>query len=285
MSTLWSDKPTVKLIADTVWKDCPRISTFELKYWRPLLPEMNTHRVFSRNAASSRAQSFEKRCNAVFEQPKVPAHWNQEQKGMVGGEEFSDDVKDFINQSIRNLAQETVIRLDQLNKQVKLMSGHEIHKQYLNRYLEPFTEVTQLVTSVEWDNFFKLRLAPDAQPEMQDIARQMKKLLDSHKPRESEIHLPYIMDGDRIRFPLDLEKLAVARCARVSYRAYDGRYQIEKDLALYDRLLKAGHMSPFEHVAFASEPEGHFYNLVGWKSLRYELEHDNADLRSEGGRN
>ena len=270
---MWKNKPEVKIIADSVNIIGERITTFELKYWRPILPEMNTHRVFSRNAASSRAQSFTQRCKDIWTDPHVPAHWNAEQPGMVGGEEFSPEVQDYINERIKELARNNVHFLRELNKQVKERTGLEIHKQYLNRYLEPFTTVTQLVTSTEWNNFFKLRLAEDAQPEIKDMAMEMFTLLNQNNPVRTEKHLPYIQYEEMQGLTFDeLIKISVARCARVSYKPYSGESDFQRDLRLYHRLLNNGHMSPFEHIAF-SAPNQQYYNLMGWRSLRYEIEH------------
>jgi thymidylate synthase ThyX len=53
-------------------------------------------------------------------------------------------------------------------------------------------------------------------------------------------------------------KIATARCARTSYDNFDGTGQdFDKDVALHDTLLKAKHMSPFEHCAVAMSAEDH----------------------------
>ena len=43
------------IVADSISEAGKRITTFELEFPRFILPEFNTHRLFSRNAASSRA--------------------------------------------------------------------------------------------------------------------------------------------------------------------------------------------------------------------------------------
>lgn len=260
----------VQILADSVY-DGKRITTFQLRYWRPILVEMNTHRAFSRNASSSRAQSFDKRIAQILHDPALPNHWNAEQPGMTGGEEFDQKTKDFINQSIKDLATFTVNYLDELNQEVWDRTGKEIHKQYLNRYLEPFTYTNQVLTATDWDNFFKLRMAEDAQPEFKDLATEIFYQLQENIPNQTNIHLPYVTVEERDQYPLDIcKKIAVARCARVSYRAYGGKYVVEKDLELFNRLWLAGHYSPFEHIATADS--GRFFNLNGWRSYRYDLE-------------
>lgn len=269
---MYLTEPEVKIIEDSVNTQGNRLTTFELKYWRPLLPEMNTHRVFSRNAASSRAQSFEDRCEFIRYNPTLPKHWNAERLGMRGGEEFPEEIKDYINDSISDLSRIVVDTLQHVNEEVKQRTGYEIHKQYLNRYLEPFTRVTQLVSSTEWDNFFSLRISDDAQPEMKDLAVRMKEGMDKSIPVERSLHLPYITKEEREELPREeCIEIAVARCARVCYKPYEGEQDKAKDLRLYSRLMAGRHWSPFEHIAFA-DPDGMFpnehRNFTGWAQLR-----------------
>ena len=264
--------PQVSLIADSINEMGDRLSTFELKYWRPILPEMNTHRVFSRNAASSRAESFDRRCRKIMESVWCPAHWNAEQRGMMGGDEFFDDAKDVINNRIAKLAEYVIKELKTLDDDVYWATGNRIHKQYLNRYLEPFIPVTQLVSATDWENFFKLRLAPDAQPEIRDVAKKMKELLDTHVPQKREVHLPYITDELRKQLKgEDALKVSVARCARVSYGSTFDEKSLDRDIRLFEQLRTHGHWSPFEHIAFADPhdmcPEGH-RNYTGWVQYR-----------------
>ena len=260
----------VQILADSVYNG-KRITTFQLRYWRPILVEMNTHRAFSKNASSSRAQSFDKRIDQILHDPALPNHWNAEQPGMTGGEEFDQKTKDFINLKIQQLAGLTADFIKELNQEVWNKTGKEIHKQYLNRYLEPFTYTNQVLTATDWDNFFKLRMAEDAQPEFKDLATEIFYQLQENIPNQTNIHLPYVTAEEKDHYPLDIcKKIAVARCARVSYRAYGGKYVVEKDLELFNRLWLAGHYSPFEHIATADS--GRFFNLNGWRSYRYDLD-------------
>lgn len=267
-------EPEVKIIADSVCDT--RLTTFQVKYWRPILPEMNTHRAFSRNAASSRAMAFSKRCDQVREEAWTPSHWNAEQKGMVGGEEFSDDVKQIINADIQKLANATANYLEELDGKIQRITGKSIHKQYLNRYLEPFIPVVQLISATDWDNFFMLRMAEDAQPEIRDVATKMFYLLKENTPKDvpvGEWHLPYVTDEELKEYGLETSKwISAARCARVSYKPYDGHTKLENDLALAKRLKNNGHMSPFEHVAQADPTHhGNQANYVGWLQMRHQF--------------
>ena len=264
-------KPEVKIIADSIAHDAPRLTTFQVKYWRPLLAETNTHRVFSRNASSSRARSFESMCDEAVTETFCPAHWNHEQKGMQGGAEFDEEIKAFIDGKIQDLADITVQHIKNIDEEVYARTGHHIHKQYLNRYTEPFRPVIQLITATEWRNWNKLRISDLAQPEIMDLANLMSAVRANAQPTvltDKGWHLPYIIPSEWERFDIDtLKKLSVARCARVSYGT-SYKADVERDIALHDRLLKNGHLSPFEHVATPSFDKTLERNLKGWIQYR-----------------
>jgi hypothetical protein len=59
---------------------------------RFVLAEMNTHRAFSRNSASSRAIPVQKIIDRVTNDPAWPVVWPKEQAGMQGGEEHDEEV-------------------------------------------------------------------------------------------------------------------------------------------------------------------------------------------------
>ena len=129
-----------------------------------------------------------------------------------------------------------------------------LHKQHANRAIEGFTTVKVVVTATEWDNFFALRLHHAAQPVVQELARVMKAAMDDSTPKllnVNEWHLPYITDDYHSNCTKnDLCLISAARCARVSYLNHDNSQpDIQKDLELANRLLKDGHLSPFEHQA------------------------------------
>jgi len=100
------------------------------------------------------------------------------------------------------------------------------------------------------------------------LAEQMWDAMNESTPKQlkaGEWHIPFgdNIDEEKILQLLDSPKevgkqvenikvkIAVARCARVSYMNYDGTDDYEKDIKLYDRLSGMRHWSPFEHVARA----------------------------------
>lgn len=149
------------------------------------------------------------------------------------------------------------------------MSGIGLHKQVVNRILEPFQWMHTIVTATAWSNFFKLRLHPAADPNIHELARVMKEAMEVSTPTERMTHTPYV-GGLADEYYGLASLISAARCARVSYLNHDGSVpDAEKDIALACMLKDAGHASPFEHVAFADEDDGaQWANLRGWCSYR-----------------
>lgn len=238
---------SAKIIADSISDSQIRITTMELKYHRFIHSEFMTHRVFSRNASSSRAIPIERVLEQVKNSPAMPIHWGKNQPGMQAIQRLREMEMQHCESEWYDAAENAI-------KSAKYLASQGLHKQIANRLLEPFQHIKVIVTATEWDNFFKLRLAHDAQPEIQELAQRMKEAMDNSTPNElqhTEWHLPYLADGDFLKTTKDnFVKLSVARCARVSYLNHDNENpDIDKDIALADKLLQAGHMSPFEHQA------------------------------------
>lgn len=261
---------TAKVIKDSIANNS-RLTTMELTYPRFIHSEFMTHRQFSRNASSSRAIPVEKQIHQVFNTPATPIHWGKNQPGMQARKEI-----DFptLAQDIWKYASELAV------DRAYELKDLDVHKQIVNRLLEPFQYIKVIVTATEYDNFFKLRCHEDAQPEMYELARCMKEAMDSSTPdvlEPGEWHLPYILNEDCYKTTTDnFIKLSVARCARVSYLNHDNSNpNIEKDIALADKLLEAGHMSPFEHQATPMDFAKDTYELAWEKGVTHKDRKDN----------
>lgn len=249
----------VKLIADSVFSG-KRITTVTAKYPRFIHAQVMTYRVFSRNGASSRAIPVGKFIETTLNETAYPIKYGKNKPGMLAEEYLSPEETieaDLLWADARDAAIHWARKLYSIG----------VHKQTVNRLLEPFQHMTLLITATDWDNFFEQRLADDAQPEIQEIARQIKSTLDKSVPEETSWHIPF---GDKNLRHDECIKQAVARCARVSYLNHDGTTSLEKDTALYEKLHKDKHMSPFEHVAYASP--GRWDNFTGWRSWRNHVE-------------
>ena len=224
------------------------------------------HNCLSFSVRSSRATPIDKLIKEVEASPWGPREWGKDQPGMVAKDKFSNEK--FIK-SFEYVWYQTANFCCQMAKPL-YKAG--VHKQVVNRLLEPYICAHAVVSGTEWKNFFKLRTASDSQPEMQDLAKKMKKLFDAHEPTlldDNEWHLPYITQKDRFNFtPSECCKISAARCARVSYKLYDSTTDSQKDLELYERLVNSHHWSPLEHVAIPAVHDYMESNFKGWNQLR-----------------
>ena len=146
-------KIEAKIIADSINPQGDRITTYLLTYPRFIHSELMTHRVFSRNSASSRAIPFQKMVKMIEEDPFIPIAWQKNHKGMQGTE-YLTDIMD-IERAEHRWRMSIANNIDQAKV---LNDGIGVTKQLCNRLLEPFMWHTVLLTATEWDNFFELRM-------------------------------------------------------------------------------------------------------------------------------
>jgi len=261
---------SAKILADSVSPVGVRLTTFEVTFPRIVLAEFNTHREFSRNSASSRAIPVEKQIAKIMADPFVPIYWGRNQKGMQAEQELTQDERILAEANWLDMRDEAVRRARNL-----LDIG--VHKQITNRLLEPWMWHTVIVTATQWENYFNLRCHPDAQPEIQRIAKMMRDLYESSSPvalQAGEWHLPLVEPGEVMELVgggFDVKKVSAGRCARVSYLTHDGRRAPAEDALLCDRLLSSGHLSPLEHPAMALDTLQRNGNFIGWMQLRKTL--------------
>jgi thymidylate synthase ThyX len=299
-----------KVICDSVSAEGHRLTTFQLRYPKFIHGEFMTHRVISRNASSSRAIPTSRLLEEVRSDSlrAGPVLWGKNQKGMQAAEELSNEPiqgeagwlpppKSAAKKLWRSAALEAA-------NTAEAMDRIGVHKQIVNRLLEPFSHINVVATATEWDNFFGLRLHRDAQPEMRALAITMWEARQASEPKElkpGKWHLPFIdeefgqefivaKDGATIpeaaNRPMFAIRVSVARCARVSYLSFETqkRSTVEEDLKLFDRLVGAQplHASPAEHQATPDERgvgritdqtgewcnKREHGNFVGWRQFR-----------------
>jgi thymidylate synthase ThyX len=262
-----------KIIEDSISPTRARLTTFQLRYPRFIHAEVMTHRVFSRNASSSRAIPTKRLLDDIEQDPALPIYWGKNQKGMQAREKM-DSLQAKACQDVWLKARDSAIAF------ARTLEEMGLHKQLVNRITEPWAHISVVLTATEWDNFFSLRCHPDAQPEFEELANQMRDLYYSNTPRCLEVgqwHLPYVSDEEyrnycRFRFA-DLLKASVARCARVSYLTHDKKKpDIDLDVGLHDKLFGSKHSSPFEHQGTPNiDPSVWSGNLKGWIQYRKTL--------------
>ncbi len=279
---------SAKILADSLSPLGDRLTSFEITFPRIVLSEFNTHRMFSRNSASSRAIPVKKMLQRVLEDPFIPIYWGKNQSGMqaetqlshvkqaqareIWLEALTDNVLHVIELQIGQAAVVNIAgdlrewsvllplqRIAALQKIVTTpdlwseeASWLNVHKQIANRLLEPWMWHTVIVTTTEWSNFFALRTEASAQPEISRIAEMMHELYHEHMPAElgyDDWHLPLVKSGEFDDTDISPQVVSTGRCCRVSYLTHDGKRDPDKDIEIHDNLLKNGHMSPFEHPA------------------------------------
>jgi thymidylate synthase ThyX len=257
---------SANIIADSISPEGIRLTTMQLRYPRFIHAEFMTHRMFSRNASSSRAIPVARMIEDLRRDPAMPVYWGSHQAGMQAGEELNEDDQWHCSE-VWFAARDNAISA------AKAMIDAGLHKQIANRILEPWAHINVVVTATDWANFFALRAHPDAQPEIKALALEMLNAMAGSQPihlNPGEWHLPYIsaQDWSAVRGYFTTKNpneepthdnlrdtllpVSVARCARVSYLTHDGRQtSIEEDIALYDRLVGSQplHASPAEHQA------------------------------------
>lgn len=266
------------IVADSINKSGNRVTTFELEYPRIIHAELLTHRMFSRNAASSRAIPVKTMLKNILNNKFIPWYWGANQSGMQAKKEIFKP-RIILVKALWNIG----IYINLSGSLILSFLG--LHKQLANRNTEYASYIKVIVTSTDFQNFINLRLHPDAQPEIADLAYKMKIALQNSTPKllkEGEWHTPYVYSRKntstgKLHYGGLLEtlseneakKVSVSCCAQVSYRTNDT--SIDKAIRITDALSKSTpiHASPFEHVCTPGEGKG---NLKGWIQYRQEIE-------------
>jgi thymidylate synthase ThyX len=306
-------KINAKIIADSVDPRGHRLVSFIITFPRYILAELNTHRMLSKNSASSRAIPFEKLLKSVEENPFIPIAWQKEHKGMQGSDYFTESEAYWNNDKWLKARDYAV-------KMATLMNEGDITKQLCNRLLEPFMWHTVLISGTEWENFFALRCpqyeysvakfrsrkdlakttvhAEDwtdldwrklnkgmADIHMMDLAEAMWDAYNESKPKQlkgGDWHIPF---GDDILIPwkegsnlesntMETVKIATARCARVSYTVVG-----EEKKQSFEADIKL-HDRFFDQRPFHASPFEHCAKVMN--DSEYELY---SDERFKGGDN
>ncbi len=258
-----SDTYEARVLADSISPDGVRLVTMVCVYPRFIHAEMLRHRVFAHSVGSSRAIPPEDTTRLdgsvkkglltrVMERPFVP-DFARRVKGMGFGES--------LNEHDAERATEAWLRArDEAVRQARILVELDVAKASVNRVLEPYMWVTDIITATEWSNFFALRQpsgdgrVPDqafpAQPEFQIIARMMRDVMKASEPTPLEYgqwHTPLVDKGSS--WDMIGARASAGRCARASFEKQDEIETVEQSLARQAMLADGGHWSPMEHVA------------------------------------
>jgi hypothetical protein len=250
------------VIADSTNSLGNRMITMELVFPRPILAELNTHKMLSKNSQSSRAVPLTRALEYASQNGFVPVWWGKNQSGMSAKEELSDTELSRA-QHLWESCKQSIMHY------VAEMGSANLHKQIAARPLEAFQMHKAVVSGTEWANLVWLRDHEDAQPEFAELARCITEAINQSTPfllHPGEWHLPYVetkvvsysggheaivyldTDGNEI----DLEtarKISASCCAQVSYRKLDD--SVEKAIDIFNKLFSGSriHASPVEHQA------------------------------------
>ena len=250
---------TAKILADSVSPEGIRMTTFEIEYPRFILAELNTHRMLSKNSASSRAIPVAAMHDHIRANTATPVHWGKNQPGMQAKTELEASDKTmamYLWAKARDAAIDFARQLSDLGS----------HKQIANRVTEPWMIMKTVISGTEWANFFWLRDHEDAQPEIALLANKMRLAYIASQPQQlqpGEWHVPYVntyrdSPSSMLRY-LDSEDnditaqeaviVSASCCAQVSYRKSDDSF--EKANKIYKQLIESepAHASPVEHQA------------------------------------
>lgn len=254
--------------------------TYQMSVPRMILAEMEKHRNLSMSVESSRAVSLDKTTSGST-LTYVPL-WTLNQKGMRGKRiTDSDKIYELDNdwENVKNIVLEKAIAL----------ADKGIHKQNVNRLLEPFMFVDMVVTLElsaleammvlrhpasttyeevkpdEWDDQFP------AQPEFQVVAIKMWEAYKNCKLDYvlcDEWHVPYI----NVDVPSQEQLFySVGRCANISYGVNE--YSFEKFVEIGEKMMRLKHPTPTEHQCkFPND------NEVEFMEKRYDREYRTFEL-------
>lgn len=303
----------VNVLLDSISRGGFRLLTFRLEFPRVLLAEWNTHRVLSRNAASSRAVPFERMVKRLYDGNAYFPNFGVNKGGMQASEFLT-------GQALKEAAAAYKTAMENAVGGAVTLANLGVHKQDVNRVIEPYTFTRVVATSTEWDNFLALRTDFAAYPPFRRLARAMAVARSRSTPKvrgDYEWHLPFARPEDwdtardevkkgsyketqaseefaafqRAAEPgtfLD-ETLATyavcrwsaARCARTSYETHEKKApNPADDEKTYSTLMGQSikHPSPCEHQG---RPMGRFDpsywrgNFAGWVQFRKLIPREN----------
>lgn len=290
---------SAKVICDSINSKGNRLTTYELEYPRFIHSEFMTHRMLSKNAASSRAIPISKMIQNIQEHPAIPVHWGKNRKGMQATTETDNPINLEFDKEATVIGREKawIMARDNAIQYANAFNDAGYHKQIVNRLLEPFKMIKVVCSGTEFDNFFWLRRHKDAQPDIKELADVMYEALKHSDPQvldNGEYHLPYVtpevyekcknhvdyidhsgigdMGDDTLKPEVNLAlKVSASCCAQVSYRTTST--DIHRALRIYSQLVKSEpiHASPFEHQARPiSVPDiNDYYNKVPNKGITH----------------
>lgn len=246
---------TAEVVADSLAPCGARLMTQVWTINRDIQAEVNTHKMLSKSSASSRAIPPARMIQNILSDPFVPLVWGTNQAGMQAGVPLEGEAKTEAERDwlrIRDIV---------IKEAMFFQAKHNLHKQIVNRLVQPWMMTKIIISGTDWDNLFGLRCHPAAEPHFQKVAYAARNAMQASTPRQLKAgmwHLPFV-DKAAKDDPVHgiagevLYKVAMARCARVSYLNHEGKFDVDSDVALFEKLVGQDpkHAAPSEHIAQA----------------------------------
>jgi hypothetical protein len=225
-----------------------------------VLGELARHRCASLSVESDRAVPSDKVLQQILQDPFVPIDLRRNGRGMESQVRFE-------GATLRQAQLQWLKCRDVALREATDLMAQGVHKQTVNRVLEPWRRVNLVMSTTLLGSILTLRMAPDVQPEFQRIARNIVTAVSGRKsgsivPQEwtelRSVHLPYVtpVDFATIETPRDALIHSVARCARATYGRNGIVASLAEDAALVLRLQ--------------SEESPREYECAGWCNVRQE---------------
>lgn len=176
-----------RMILDSSSEAGARLTTFELTFPRMVLSEFNTHRLLSRNSASSRAIPVSKQIGKLLTDPFIPAPGTvlHNQPGMQGKVPLSDlDYADFVTvwKAGRSRAVLTSLELILGLAETKKLLGADYNSRY--DIFEDGDVCTQVVAGLEeYVAFTKAA---------REAGEEQSRYLDIHKQTANRVVEPFM---------------------------------------------------------------------------------------------
>lgn len=281
------DLITATVIADSVSPEGKRMTTMEIEYPRFILAELNTHRMLSKNSASSRAIPVKAMHEHILQNTAQPVSWGVNRPGMQA-KEYLDVADTMEAMMLWEQARDNALEIS------AALADLQLHKQIANRITEPWMMMKTVISGTEWTNFFWLRAHADAQPEIQVLAQKMRDAYVGSTPvklHPGDWHLPYVRsernsvnrlvyldNADEIMTLCDARIVSASCCAQVSYRKNDD--SLDKANKIFSQLIESvpAHASPIEHQATPMTPNMGFTELGVTHQTR-NMEYWSGNLR------
>jgi hypothetical protein len=171
----------------------------------------------------------------------VPELWYGKGKGMLSGEALPR-----WKQGIATLIARATNAMNRTS--VRALSALGVCPSQAGRYNNHTHYMTGIITATEqaWRALLELRLAADADPAMQILARHIRDAIRHVEWHYSSFHLPYYQpDADA---ELGIDEAMMVCAARIARISYGGAGRKNGDLRLGERLIRDKHWSPFDQL-------------------------------------